>query len=208
MMASSQGGNLMLVGRTNRREFIALLGAAPLTIRSNRSNTAYHEASHAVVAHVLDFAVRYVSIVPDDTSQGRMSWNKPTFLKDLRGSDPTPHQRRNIENRIVVLLAGPSGMRRHNPRSHWRKSGTGYGPFMYKGADFDIAGKLIDILHDDARVKKAYWDYVWARAEVLVENEWDWIDSVARHLLEHKTFDGDLRDLNPQSFPIPKTTWS
>ena len=112
---------------------------------SIRSEVAYHEAGHAVIAHVLGFRVGRVTIVPDDRSQGRMIWAKPP----LRGSldDPSPHQRQRAEDWIIVALAGPLAMRHHKPRSHWKKSGTGYGMFMDKGADFQIVGELIDSLH-------------------------------------------------------------
>jgi hypothetical protein len=68
---------------------------------------------------------------------------------------------------------------------------------MHKGADFQIAGELIDRLHGDEEVASAYWRYVRARAEALVTKRWEWIDCVARHLLEHGTFAGDIPELNP-----------
>lgn len=69
---------------------------------------------------------------------------------------------------------------------------------MQKGADFQRAGELIEALHGDEAVASAYWGYVRARAEALVEKRWGWIDRLACHLLEHGTFDGDIRELNPQ----------
>jgi len=141
------------------------------------TEVAYHEAGHAVIAHVLGFRVRRVTIVPDDKSQGRMIWDKlPVRDRDLGWSDLRPHQRQRLEDWIIVALAGPLAMRHSNPRSHWKKSGTGYGKFMHKGADFQIVGELIDILHDDRAVACAYWGYVRARTEALVKKRWAWID--------------------------------
>ena len=68
---------------------------------------------------------------------------------------------------------------------------------MHKGADFQIVGELIDSLHGDPAAASSYWRYVRARAETLVTKRWEWIDRVACHLLEHGTFDGDIRELNP-----------
>jgi len=167
--------------------------------RHPRAHVAYHEAGHAVIAHVLGFEVRRVTIVPDDKSRGRMVWNKPPANLKKTDADLTPSQRQRIENLIMVALAGPLTMRHHNPRSHWKKSGTGYGPFMGKGTDFQVAAKLIDILYQNEAVASAYWRFTRVRAESLVKERWAWIDCVARHLLEHKTFDGDIRTLNPRA---------
>jgi hypothetical protein len=151
------------------------------------TNVAYHEAGHAVIAHVLGFRVRRVTIVPDDKSQGRMIWGKPPIRGRDRGwYNLSPSNARRLEDWLIVLLAGPLAMRHHNPRSHWRKSGTGYGEFMQKGSDFQVAGELIDYLHGDEAVASAYWGYVRAQAEAIVEKRWAWIDRVARHLAKHK----------------------
>jgi hypothetical protein len=171
-----------------------------------RKQTAYHEAGHAVAAQKLGFQVHRVTIVPDDKSRGRMIWNRLPVrgLKDLAMITPSGAKRQRVEGWIIVALAGPLAMRHHNPRSHWKKSGTGYGEMMTKGTDFQIAGELIDILHGDGAVTSAYWRYVRACAEALVEEHWAWIERVALHLLEHGTFDGNIGELNPKLVDIRK----
>jgi hypothetical protein len=77
---------------------------------SIRSEVAYHEAGHAVIAHVLDFQVRRVTIMSDDKGQGRMIWGKPPLRGDW--CDLTPHRRQRVEDWIIVALAGPLAMRR------------------------------------------------------------------------------------------------
>ena len=204
------GGNVMNMERPSQpsqRSHSSFFHTAAKkgTLKIKKTEIARHEAGHAVIAHVLNFPVRGVTIVPDDKSLGRMIWNKPpVWFRDVNMVPLSPAKRQHVEDRIIVMLAGPLAMRRHNPRSHWKKSGTGYGKFMSKGTDFQVAGVLIEALHGDETVASAYSRYVRARAEALVEQNWEWIESVARHLLEHETFGGNIGELNPELVDIRK----
>ena len=44
---------------------------------TRREAVAYHEAGHAVVAHMLGYEVRRVSIAPKSGSEGHVSWRHP-----------------------------------------------------------------------------------------------------------------------------------
>jgi hypothetical protein len=136
-----------------------------------RPIAAYHEAGHAVVAHMLGAKVRQVSIESDS---GR------TQIKRLgRG-----------ERAILIALAGPYAQRRYAPHSRWRsRSHTGF----KSDCDFDIVTDLIFDMHGTGKVATAYWRYVEAHAASLVERHWRHIDAVAKHLLEHGTLTGDIR---------------
>jgi hypothetical protein len=142
---------------------------------------AYHEAGHAVIAHMLGVKVRQVSI--DEHG------NRTQIGGFGRGED-------RIERAIIVNLAGPYAQRRHAPRSRWRH-GNHFG--SNSGADFDNVTDLIFNLHGNNKVSEAYWRYVEARAEALVEQHWKKIDAVAQVLLRKHLITGDLHECFPSS---------
>jgi hypothetical protein len=51
------------------------------------------------------------------------------------------------------------------------------------GYDFDNVTGLINAMHGTGNVAEAYWRYVEARAEALVEQHWWNIDAFAQALL-------------------------
>ena len=61
------------------------------------------------------------------------------------------------------------------------------------GYDFDNVTGLINAMHGTGKVAEAYWRYVEARAEALVEQHWWNIDAFAQALLKHGLIAGDIR---------------
>jgi hypothetical protein len=144
-----------------------------------RSVAAFHEAGHAVAAHMLGREVKRVSI--DDDGDGGL-----TRIKRL-GRD---------ERAILITLAGPYAQRRHAPRSRWSsRNHTGF-----RGdTDFDVVTEWIHDRLGKGKVAEKYWAYVEAHAEQLVNQYWQRIESVARELIERGVIEGDLRRFFPHA---------
>jgi hypothetical protein len=98
-------------------------------VAATREAVAYHEAGHAVVAHMLGHQVRRVSIAPKSGSDGRVSWRNPInriISKLESGSEADLERvRYRIDHAIIVSMAGAFAQKRHNPRSGWRYAGSG-----------------------------------------------------------------------------------
>jgi hypothetical protein len=136
-----------------------------------RNIAAYHEAGHAVIAQVLGHIVLHVSI---HAQGGGVTKFDPALKRD----EP-------------AILAGPYTQKHFAPFSGWRsRNRIGW----QSGYDLDNIDEAIADMHDTDKVRKAYLRYLEARAEALVDENWDWIDAVARM--------GDLRMLDlPLNIP-------
>jgi len=150
-------------------------------MRSTLTATAYHEAGHAVAAHVLKFPIRSVSIVQDLDTAGRMVYRSPLagIRLDFDGSD---RARLRAESAIIVALAGPAAQRRYSPRSvrSWHASG-----------DYELAGELAMRVNGSAAATNAYLKWLQIRTGDLLAGRWRTVDALARALIEQKTIDGN-----------------
>ena len=168
---------------------------------TRRTSVAYHEAGHAVVAHMLGYQVFRVSIGPKADSAGHMYWRHPithSVRSELQwGSEPDLDRvRHRVDHAIIVSMAGALAQKRYNPRSHWRYGGSGAkrGELLLKGSDDQQALELMSRLHEDEKVRAAYSRYLEARAEALVKRYWSRIERLAITLLERETISGDIRE--------------
>jgi hypothetical protein len=167
---------------------------------TRRKAIAYHEAGHAVAAHRLGYEVMRVSIAPKSGSAGHVSWRNPiknrSVISKLEyGSEADLDRvRHRIDHAIIVSMAGALAQKRHNPRSDWRYGGSGVARddrFLLKGSDDQQALQLASQLHENEKVRAAYWRYLKARAEALVNHHWPEIEQLARALLHRETISGD-----------------
>jgi hypothetical protein len=167
----------------------------------NIDSTAYHEAGHAVAAWWLGHPPKQVTIAPGDGYEGRAqhaspfrnmssdvspAWTDPESVEGVR-------MMRRFDHAIIITLAGPLAQKRHNPRSHWRFGATGSraGEHVSHGSDYQQVSDLIFRVYEGAdKVADAYWRYMEARAEALVERLWPRIERLARVLLERETLTG------------------
>ena len=166
-----------------------------------REAVAYHEAGHAVVAHMLGYKVLRVSIAPKAGSDGHVSWRHPINRRVIRmfefGSEADLDSvRHRIDHAIIVPMAGGLAQKRYNPRSRWRYGGSGAarGEFLLKGSDDQQALELMSRLYEDEKVRAAYRRYLEARAEAFVKRYWSRIEQLAITLLERETISGDIRE--------------
>ena len=67
------------------------------------TDTAYHEAGHAVADFVFGVTIIRVSIVPDEGSLGHVRHKPPFQRDDVTEAELAPRTLRRLENRIVAF---------------------------------------------------------------------------------------------------------
>ena len=150
--------------------------------KKTEAATAYHEAGHVVAAWQVKGlrGVGAVTIEPGEGYRGRSS--SKYMFKNLRPDvEVTPHTRLRIENEILLCLAGPAAQRKFNPRSVRRHHGLG---------DKKVADELASYVTGTGRQFEAFMNWMWARAEDLVNLHWPTIEDLAAALLDSRKFSG------------------
>ena len=178
-----------------------------------RRNTAYHEAGHAIVAHVLPHldGVHQISIIPSGRALG--------YTMSLPAEDKYSVYKQELKEKIAELLAGrvaealvfgdisggaSNDIERATQTARQMVTQLGMsdllGPVMYGsghgevflGRDFSankdyseaVAAKI------DAEIK-ALLDEGYAKAKEILEAHRERLDFVAEFLLKHEVMDGD-----------------
>jgi len=178
-----------------------------------RRNTAYHEAGHAIVAHVLPHldGVHQISIIPSGRALG--------YTMSLPAEDKYSVYKQEMKEKIAELLAGrvaeaivfgdisggaSNDIERATKTARQMVTQLGMsdvlGPVMYGsghgevflGRDFtnnkdyseEVAAKI------DAEIK-ALLDEGYAKAKEVLESHRERLDFIAAYLLQHEIMDGD-----------------
>ncbi|MBE6702520.1 MAG: ATP-dependent zinc metalloprotease FtsH [Ruminococcaceae bacterium] len=178
-----------------------------------RRNTAYHEAGHAIVAHVLPHldGVHQISIIPSGRALG--------YTMSLPSEDKYSVYKQEMKEKIAELLAGrvaeaivfgdisggaSNDIERATKTARQMVTQLGMsdvlGPVMYGsgqgevflGRDFsnnkdyseEVAAKI------DAEIK-ALLDEGYAKAKEILEGNRERLDFIADFLLKHEIMDGD-----------------
>jgi ATP-dependent Zn protease len=174
-------------------------------IKPSRRRTAYHEAGHAVISHVLSVPIEHVTIRPDGETAGR--------LENVGGQPVTPTS--DLHN-AMVSFAGPIA-----EVLFCRKHPTGFGwGDDYADIRFRLNANLEMRLHYGELDPNASYDTVYRSlraktkrdALALVQKHKADIDCVAKALLKHDTLTRkQVRQLvqsgsreKPNSFPKQK----
>ena len=154
--------------------------------------TAYHEASHAVVATLLDVAVREVTIVPyvpeDDYAVKVLDARAGGGVK-VSGCFVS------LGQQLDVLLAGGVG------ENMFRRDYLIFSLFgsassdMYRAEEAALCAFLGRAEEPHARAKRLLRKRRKSVRELLREN-WNQVERVVQELLQHKTVSGDrVREL-------------
>ena len=171
---------------------------------------AYHEAGHAVAAHVLGEPVASLTIKPNGSTRTLGCVRRPvneTSKADRRLSVACWRRRRHdARNELLVLLAGPV--------AGWMKCRTTDG----RAGDFARASVLLQFLYPELRPnstapdgpqsgtgnteesRKRHQVQAWNECRKLLTRPgvWEWVEAVAEAALTYETLDGDQIDaLNP-----------
>jgi hypothetical protein len=141
--------------------------------------SAYHEAGHAVVAHVLGRRFGGVTAVAEASALGRCRYaEERNFDPDLPGMYSGPQVQRVLENQIVGYLAGPIAQGILTGEKSWREtSGRG---------DVARAVDLAMYVTGDIGEAEAYLARLWLEAENLLKlpENWGAVRALAAELVE------------------------
>jgi hypothetical protein len=151
--------------------------------------TAYHEAGHVVMAFALRRAVRHVSIVPDDSSDGRLVKHKLTdnFHPDYESDART---RRLVEREIMICLAGGVALAKFQGNRRDLGDDQDWRHAVYL-ADYVSSG-VGGYVGDDGEATVAYLRWLQVRAKILLSLPWHWraVEEIAQSLVERKELSG------------------
>jgi hypothetical protein len=158
----------------------------PKRKRRQATETAFHEAGHAVVAFRLGARqVRRVTIVPSGDTLGcvhESPWSM-SLWEAIEYLDNYPAKRLKLENEIVVLLAGREAAKRWSGR--YNNLGARF--------DFDTADHYaLKIVGGDTAIASAYLRYLVLVAKSWINQSltWEQIEAVAQELLVKGTLSG------------------
>jgi hypothetical protein len=163
-------------------------------------STAYHEAGHAVAAHMLDIPLRHATVVPnhEEGSLGHVLYGRlsPKMIEALQSGGLTPGMRAKIENIVIATFAG--GIAEHRYRGRRNLVGTTHDRHMIIDFLEPISGNIPEL--------EAYALWLEQRAINLVARFWDVVEVVAAALLERHTLTGaQIRSAIYHGFDLART---
>jgi hypothetical protein len=153
------------------------------TNKDPREVTAYHEAGHAVAAACLGLKVKYVTIVPNESSTGHtmLEPEDPDIEAAIRSGDRWHPARFRAEKRVMVLLAGETARTRFDSRS------------VRSSPSRTDRRMVLDLLRAYApapqlkRELKPHIKLLLAWTFHLIWDNWNVVEAVANALLERLT---------------------
>jgi hypothetical protein len=140
--------------------------------------TAYHEAGHALMAHLCGQQITEVEIVGDADHAG--SVESLSFTVDPHDEDDAGSERDAVERRLKCVLAGTVAEAIVTGRSGWDESCE----------DLDIAVRLAMPLVDDCEDVVPFLEDLGSQIKDDLRAHWDTIEVLVRELLERKSLTG------------------
>jgi len=144
--------------------------------------TAYHEAGHVVTNYLVGFEIEYVTIVPDEDSEGHVKSNEFNnyYYEGFRVYHIKDYEL--IFNSIVANLAGYLCVRKVTGRGKLFVDIGDYGRSLDLFKSFNISHNLRDSMLETAEY--------FIRDIFNEERSWELVKLIARSLLERKTLTG------------------
>lgn len=148
-----------------------------------RESLAYHEAGHAVVAHLLDIDFGGASLVSEEESAGRVK-SRPSPLGFMVYGKHKDRQDERLKRRITAslaglaarkLLIGEESLSPGAPRGHRDMLDA-----------FDTAAYLTEGRQEET---SKLLEQSTSRAEELLREHWSGVDAIATALLERAEMD-------------------
>jgi ATP-dependent Zn protease len=141
---------------------------------------AYHEAGHALMAHLLGGQIQLVTIAPDDDDGPRRSGDAQIVWRRSRMSD-----REFAAKSVQVHLAGPV--------AEMIYSGEPYHPAFIAewSADWEGALAAAEVLFPDEQKRMTYVELAVAvlHRQLQGDDLWPALAALADNLLAHETLD-------------------
>jgi len=146
--------------------------------------TAYHEAGHAVVAHVCGRRFKSITIEPKDNTAGSVKfYDKLAVLRIIDGTHPSDwlslhkdEAERIVDRHIFSAMAGHIAQEMAFPGS--------VEPWQWENDREDLLDILIASDPDSG------WDRAKAEAEALLSSNWHLVERLAEALLSRRTLTG------------------
>ena len=135
------------------------------------TQTAYHEAGHAVIALVLGRPVHRVSVIPNSQRLGQCEFGKGV-------SRPSED---SLEREILIALAGLAAEARHS------------GSYAMDGADRDLRYvRRLVLQRKSERAAPRYEERLLTKVETMLSDEQIWlaVELIATELLKLGTISG------------------
>ena len=148
----------------------------------NPETTAYHEAGHAVMAHLLGGNVQLVTIEPDDDDGPERSGNTEVIWRRTGMTE-----KEFAKCAIQVSLAGPA--------AEMIYTGDPFHPGLVPewAADWKEAWTTAELLHAHEKKRLEYLEAVSIRVyrRFRQDDLWAALAAVADHLLAHESLEGE-----------------
>jgi hypothetical protein len=120
-----------------------------------RRTRAYHEAGHAVAAHVLGFPTRKVTLSEASIASPLPGWEP---------GEPEEKAVARMADHLLIALAGPAVSHRLSPQAGGQRIGG--------ASDYKLARKIISLVNDDKQKIEATLAKSEAIADAFVEEQW------------------------------------
>jgi hypothetical protein len=144
--------------------------------------TAYHEAGHALMAHLCGQQITEVEIVGDADHAG--SVRSLSFPADPHDEEEAGGEHDAIERRLKCVLAGTVAEAIVSGRRGWDETCE----------DLDIAVRLAMSLVDDCEDVVPFLDDLGSQIQDDLRAHWDTIEVLVAELLQRKSLTGgDVR---------------
>jgi ATP-dependent Zn protease len=141
----------------------------------DEERTAFHEAGHAVAAHVLRRKIEFVTIAKGEGRAGL-----------ARLSDIRPNQWTRRERDIVVAFAGPFA----EIRKYGQAKAAGVDDdLQYIRSEIDLVARARNPIASAEDVERLRTE-LSQRGQALVDSHWTEIEAVAFALLKYETLSG------------------
>ena len=160
----------------------------------DREVVAYHEAGHAVVAHLLGLTVDHITIVPDGDISGHVMHDygcDMTAVIDgsldddhLSSFEAAAKRQWVLERAAIVALSGEVAQRRFRPDSVTQEHGEGDRFEVYQAMRL-----LVDNYDTHPPLGDAWERVLMLRAGHIVDQYWPRVSWLATVLLERLTLD-------------------
>ena len=141
-----------------------------------RAATAYHEAGHAVIRHVLGFAPQSVTIISKYDEHGVVQYADPLRGIKLSTDGSSDRAFLRLMKAIQISYAGPLAQRKYRDHS-WRE--------FHGALDFQKIEELSLRACGSSTQAGAFKHWLEIATQEMIEVHWSAIEHVAKLLLGH-----------------------
>jgi len=150
----------------------------------DREIVAYHEAGHAVVAHVLEVTVTHISIESDGEAAGHVIHNYGCNMNEVIYEDDIATREWALERAAIIALSGEEAQRHFRPESIEEDPGEGDRLHVHQVLDA-LAGE------EDQELRDAWATLLRLRAQRLVSENWFRVEWIATLLSRQTVIEGE-----------------